>query len=139
MRAQTSSKGNSLLEVLIALIILAIGLLGLAGMQLHGLRDNHSAFLRSQATYLAAEIIDRMQANREAALAGEYDIESEEEPTGASSKALTDLEEWKANLATLPEGDGSVKVVDGTASVTVKWRDMSSRGNATSFQTDVRI
>jgi type IV pilus assembly protein PilV len=138
VRVQTFSKGYSLLEVLIALIILAIGLLGLAGMQLHGLRDNHSAFLRSQATYLAAEIIDRMQANREAALAGEYDIESQEEPTG-SGKALTDLEEWRANLERLPDGDGSVEVVGGIARVTVSWRDASSKGELTTFRTDSRI
>jgi type IV pilus assembly protein PilV len=134
-----STKGYSLLEVLVALVILAIGLLGLAGMQLHGLRDNHSAFLRSQATHLAAEIIDRMQANREAALAGEYDIKTGENPTGATGKVLIDLAEWKVNLAVLPEGEGSVEVDEGIARVVIRWRDVSSQGNSTVFQTDSRI
>jgi type IV pilus assembly protein PilV len=139
MNKNKVSYGYSLLEVLIALIILAIGLLGLAGLQLQGLRDNHSAFLRSQATYLAAEIIDCMQSNREAALQGEYDIGSGEDPTGATGKALTDLTVWRVNLAALPEGDGSVEVENGIAHVIISWRDVSSRGNATVFQTDARI
>ena len=134
-----TAAGFSLLEVLVALVVLAVGLLGLAGLQLHSLRDNHSAFLRSQATTLAAEVIDRMQANRDQALDGEYDIAVGADPTGATGKALIDLQEWRAGLAALPEGDGSVAVVDGIVSVIVRWRDVSSGGNITEFRTDTRI
>ncbi len=55
--------GFSLLEVLIAIVITSIGLLGLAGMQATGLRNNHSAYHRSQATVLAYDIADRMRSN----------------------------------------------------------------------------
>lgn len=55
--------GFTLLEVLVAVVVLSIGLLGLASLQVNGLRFNHSAYLRSQATALAYELADRMRAN----------------------------------------------------------------------------
>ncbi len=55
--------GYSLIEVLIAIVVTSIGLLGLAAMQATGLRNNHSAYNRSQATVLAYDIADRMRAN----------------------------------------------------------------------------
>ena len=62
--------GFTLLEVLVALVILSIGLLGLAGLQAASLRYNHSSYLRSQATLIAYDIVDRMRANRQEALNG---------------------------------------------------------------------
>jgi len=55
--------GFSLLEVLVAVVILSIGLLGMAGIQLKGLSSNHSANLRTQATSLANDLAERMHAN----------------------------------------------------------------------------
>ena len=58
------STGFSIIEVLVALLVLAIGLLGLAALQAQGLRFNHDAYVRTQATHLAYDIIDRMRSNR---------------------------------------------------------------------------
>ncbi len=58
-----NDKGFTLIEVLIAMLILAIGLLGLAGLQATSLRNNMSAYNRSQATLLAYDMADRMRAN----------------------------------------------------------------------------
>ena len=55
--------GFGLLEILITVVVLGIGLLGLAGLQATGLNFNHSAYNRSQATTLAYDMIDRMRAN----------------------------------------------------------------------------
>ncbi|MCF6251352.1 MAG: type IV pilus modification protein PilV [Methylococcaceae bacterium] len=55
--------GFTLIEVLIAMLVLAVGLLGLAGLQATGLRNNLSAYNRSQATQLAYDMADRMRAN----------------------------------------------------------------------------
>ena len=57
-------RGATLIEVLVAMLVLSIGLLGLAGMQMTALKSNQSAYYRSQATVLAYDIIDRMRANR---------------------------------------------------------------------------
>jgi len=57
--------GFGLIEVLVSVLILAIGLLGLAGLQTQSLRFNNESFFRTQATLLAMDLADRMRANRE--------------------------------------------------------------------------
>jgi type IV pilus assembly protein PilV len=59
----TNQRGFTLTEVLIAVLVLAVGLLGLAGLQLAGMKSNHSAYLRSQATIVAYDLLDRMRAD----------------------------------------------------------------------------
>jgi len=58
-----NTAGFTLIEVLIAIIILSIGLLGMAGIQLQGLRGTTSSNLRSQATILANDIAERVRVN----------------------------------------------------------------------------
>jgi len=58
-----ASKGFSLIEVLVTLVILGVGLLGMAGMQLTGVQANQGAYLRSQANFIASDITDRLRAN----------------------------------------------------------------------------
>ncbi len=120
-------RGFTLVEALVALLALSIGLLGIAGLQLTGMRANLSAAWRSQATYLGYDIIDRMRANRTNRL--DYVIGTGAMPLGATVAEL-DLAAWKTNLAaTLPGGDGTVAVGgpnNTEITVTVQWDD--SRG-----------
>ena len=58
-----TNTGFTLIEVLIAMLVLAVGLLGLAGLQATSLKNNQSAYNRSQATQLAYDMADRMRAN----------------------------------------------------------------------------
>ncbi len=58
-----SIRGITMIEVLVTMIILSIGLLGLAGLQLTGMRSVNSASLRTQATVLINDITERMRAN----------------------------------------------------------------------------
>ena len=55
--------GFTLIEVLVALLILAVGLLGIAALQFKGMRYSNDAFMRSQITFLAYDIADRIRAN----------------------------------------------------------------------------
>jgi len=66
--------GFTLLEVMISLLILSIGLLGIAALQANSLKTNHGAYQRTQAIFLAYDMMDRLRANRTAALAGQCDI-----------------------------------------------------------------
>ena len=68
------SSGFSLIEVLVALIILAIGMLGIAAMLLLSHKTNGANYLRQQAIQSAANIIDIMHANRPEVLNGSYNI-----------------------------------------------------------------
>ncbi len=122
--------GAGLVEVLVAVVVLSIGLLGIAGMQLASLRSNHSAWMRSEATVRAYDIMERMRTNRDQALAGGYDIAlGAAAPSGSTPRDL-DLQEWKQDLAVLPSGDGAVArtVAAGSTllTVTIQWDD--SRG-----------
>lgn len=60
----TRQRGFTLLESLIALLVLAVGLLGLAALQVRGLAYNHDAYVRSQATILAYDLIERMRMRK---------------------------------------------------------------------------
>lgn len=129
-RKALRQRGAGLIEVMVAVLVLAIGLLGIAGMQLVSLQNNHSAALRSQAVVLAYDALDRMRANRDAAFIGSYATDfTDLAPAGATIEAL-DLQEWKSMLVTLPSGAGAIAsaVVGGRTlfTVTVQWDD--SRG-----------
>ncbi len=137
MPTQRRQAGVGLIEVLIAVLVLAIGLLGLARLEVANLRTSHGAQSRSQAVSLAYDILDRMRVNRVAALAGNYTIAlGAAAPTGTTPAAI-DLQAWKANLAAgLASGDGAVAstVTGGVTqfTVTVQWDD--SRGQAAALQ-----
>jgi len=129
-----SHSGFTLLEVLIALLIFSIGLLGLAGLESQSLRFNHSAYLRTQASYMAYDILDRMRANRATALNNQYNAGLSTTGTNyncdqaattctTSEMALHDIYEWKQLLSQLPDGKGSVSRSGDTFSITVQWAD----------------
>src|SRR3569833_497143 len=72
MKAITKQRGFTMKEVLVSVVVLSVGMLGVAGLQATGPRTNHSAYLRSQAPALAYDMIDRMRANKTAITSGAY-------------------------------------------------------------------
>lgn len=133
--------GFSLVEVLVALLVLSIGLLGLAGLQAGSVRANHGAYLRSQATALGYDMLDRMRANRTSALNGNYDVAmSASAPTSTTTLADKDKAGWLDSLdTTLPGGDGSVATNGKRVTITVQWSDAMDNGNTASFQVEAEI
>ena len=127
--------GFTLIEVMISVFVLAVGLLGLAGLQMAGLKSNHSAQLRTQAIVQTYDIIDRMRINKIVAKAGGYDIAMGAASAGTAAIKDRDRDTWKAALlADLPNGDGSIVTAADVVTVSVQWDD--SRGfNGSSTQT----
>ncbi len=123
--------GFTLVELLVALVVLSVGLLGLSGMQAATVRNAYSGYLRSQAVMAAQGILDRMRANRDRALAHGYDISFDDDaPTGtctstcsASDMANADLAAWLNELSRLPNGDGQVSTSGTAAVIEVRWTD----------------
>jgi type IV pilus assembly protein PilV len=115
---------------MIALVVLSIGLLGIAALYLESLRSGRTALNRTQAVYLASDLGDRMRANR--ALPDAYACGSPCDPdTGGNAQAITDLTDWVDNIAgTLPEGEGSIEYVAPTATtptayvITLNWTEV---------------
>lgn len=140
MSVQRRQAGFTMVESLVALVVLSIGMLGIAALYLDSLRAGRTAIYRTQAVNLAADLADRVRANRVAV--GGYNIDVGEdgalEPScyttagcTAGELAGTDLAAWKAQLAQqLPGGDGSIAVVAGAGGepsryvVTVTWTEV---------------
>ena len=139
-------RGFTLLEVLVALLVMSIGLLGIGKLMMLSARANDSAYMRTQATALGYTILDAMRANRQAAVVNGYDTAMGVFPGPAAcgtsvatsctsgQQAQNDLSQWGNALAVeLPVGQGSVTTViapDGTtgannitATVVVQWFD----------------
>jgi type IV pilus assembly protein PilV len=135
------ASGFTFIEALVALIVLSIGLLGVAALQLTSLRSNHSASLRSQATLLASDMVDRMRANRTAALADAYKTNFDEEADEESEEqSQIDLVRWQQNLKdTLPDGRGSITRNGVTFTITVQWDDTRGEGDPMEFAMETQI
>jgi type IV pilus assembly protein PilV len=144
----TRLRGFTLVEVLVALLVMSIGLLGIGKLVLVSARANDSAYLRSQATALAYEALDDMRANRLSAVGGAYTTAPNWASTAASNPGTTctaacgnstiaqlDLYNWQQHLqnALGPSGDGQISMATTTdpvtlapytaVTVTVKWDD----------------
>lgn len=136
--------GFTLLEVLVAMLVLSIGLLGLAGLMASSMRNNQSAYHSTQATWLAYDILDRMRANNVVALAGGYAAASTiGSPASCSttapsgSVAAQDIGGWKNMIAcALPVGDGAITVTPANRQVriTVQWNDSRATNGVSNQQ-----
>ncbi|WP_019568119.1 type IV pilus modification protein PilV [Thioalkalivibrio sp. ALMg13-2] len=125
------SSGVTLIEVLVALLVLSIGLLGVAALQANALQANHGSQLRSQATNLSYDIADRMRANRKAALDGDYDgtvvaqfcpADANDLPDPTGTLAQRDLLEWTIAMGCgLPGASGEIERDGSTFDITIRW------------------
>ncbi len=111
-----SSQGFTLLEVLIAVLVLGVGLLGMAKLQTAGLQSTYSANLRTVATQLAYEMTDRIRANKVGFKNGSYNnptigTVTDCATTDCSTNAMAqyDIDQWNTTLAAnLVNGQGVV-------------------------------
>jgi len=126
--ASARSKGFSLFENLIALLVFSIGMLGFATLQIKSIKSVDSAQLRSQAVSACYEILDRIRVNSGAAINGDYNIglsKLSDLSTPDTSIAQIDRDEWFRTIDSfLPVAKGAIHCTSGgICLVTVEWDD----------------
>jgi type IV pilus assembly protein PilV len=123
-------RGASLIEVLVAVLVLAIGLMGIAGLQTRALKNGQSAFERSQAVTLSYLMLDAMRANVSAAEAGAYNLSRTCAVSSSGTLITSDQRLWMQSMKdTLGDRDttcGEVSCVGTQCTVRIYWDD--SRG-----------
>lgn len=148
-----SQSGAGLIEVLIAVLVMGIGMLGIAAMQATALRNSSSALERSQAVIQSYAILDAMRANRVNAVAGAYNqaLNCTVPAAAPASLAESDLQFWLQsmkdtlgnNAATCGQIGCNGSVNGPICTVIVQWDDSRAKdgrdtaGNAANTVTTV--
>ena len=149
IRSSKNIHGFTLLEVMIALVIFSVGLLGLAGLQSRGLQSNTVAQFRTLAVIEAYDMADRIRANPVGIANGNYDNLNNSAPVAGADclnaactpQQIADLDyfEWINQLQQLlPSGHGTV-TGNGAGSqftVTVMWDEERTGVNGTGCSGD---
>lgn len=144
-RAVSPRRGTSLIEVLIALLLLSVGLLGMIGLKASSLKYAGQSNGRAAASIFAVEILDRMRANPVRAVAGQYNLAlGAAAPATPTTVAQVDLVQWRQRIAeALPGGSGSVAVAaDSTVRVVLLWNERTDQASSpaqVSFTFDARL
>ncbi len=128
-----------MIEVLVTLLIISLALLGTAGLQAYSMRLNQGSQFRTQAVFLVSDLAERMEANRQAAIAGTYATPASGVPTAinngctvgvcsAVELAAYDLSQWQnAVSTTLPQSEWTVTQTTAgnpsTYTIRISWVD----------------
>jgi len=132
---RNKAQGFTLLEVLIAVTILAVGMLGIAAMQLMSLKDNRDAYFRSQAVLLTQDMAERMRSNQSKVSAYKgidtSNSYSQFQCTSCSADDIVKLDkfEWSQRINTtttvaglIPSAKGTVTESAGIYTIEVSWQ-----------------
>lgn len=109
MAIKRNPSGFTLLEVLIALLVFSLGLLGMAGLLIVAVKTNHSAYQRTQASFLAQSMADRMRANTQRVWTGDY---STTYPSGDTDPCGSGAACSRADVATRDKAIWSTQLSD---------------------------
>lgn len=125
----------TLVEVMVAMVIFSVGLLGLAGLQSLGMQNNQTAYFRTVAIQQAYNMTDRMRNNIVAVNTGAYSALTTTTPAVGTNcvtntctpAALANFDhfEWNTNnAAQLPQGRGSVTLNAGQYVICIMWNEL---------------
>lgn len=137
-------RGVSLIEVMVSVLVLAVGLLGIAAMQSLALRGGEGSLESSQAVMQSTSIIEAMRANRAAAASYNTTGGMKCSAVGGSGLAGADVDAWIASLKNTVGNDaatcGQIQGCPDACVVTVQWNDTRAGGGATrTVVTETRI
>lgn len=136
--SRRSVQGASMVELLVAFLIMAFGILGMSGLQATAIKNLYSAMQHSRASMLAYSLMDAMRANRNAAVNGEYnlgkvssegDAETVCEVSGGNTLAQNDHKNWFDVLKYSLGQDGHTCAAvecnqNGDCAIAIEWIDL---------------
>ena len=122
--------GVGLVEVLVAVLVLSVGMLGLVGLQMRALRNNQSSHERGMAVVQTHSIADLMRADRANAMGGSFNVALGAAAPNGSTFAATALATWRTNLiaALGPDATGSIACNNTLCTIIVRWNDQRGSG-----------
>lgn len=140
LQPRSRARGFSIVEAMVALVVMSVGMLGIAGLYVSSLKAGRTAILRTQAVNLASDIADRIRSNRTAQQAYDTAVVAPcTVPGGGATLALTtarnlaatDTCQWRTAVqALLPAGNAAIVFVAGIPAgmpnvyvVTVSWQE----------------
>ena len=152
IRARSAQRGVGLIEILVAVVLLSLGFLAAARMQVESMRSSQSAYFTSQANLLAADMVDRMRLNTTGVLAGLYDAVDTADAIAdpncrtkactAAELAAQDAFDWRSHFIEsgsvrplLPGVDGTpangtvTSLGDGSYQVRIRWSEVIDNEN----------
>ena len=120
-------QGMTLIEVLVALLILTVGLLGAAAVQLNALKYTDSSRMTSQASFIAYDMMDRIRANSGA----NYTVTppTSANPGNARDQDLYDFTTSIVNFGG-PTATGSITLNQRVYTITITWSDARAANTA---------
>ncbi|SDO69912.1 type IV pilus assembly protein PilV [Ralstonia sp. 25mfcol4.1] len=117
-RARNPARGFSLIEALVTLVVLSIGMLALANLQLQTLVDSRTAAMRNYAALMAYNLADQIRSNSTAVTNGTFNVPKSSDPVAKcftaagctpDEMAITAYATWLADVReSMPGGDGIV-------------------------------
>lgn len=125
----------TLIEILVAIVVLSVGLLGLAGLQLKGMQVNQGSVYRWQAVELAEDIADRMRADA----ANVYPTNNYAMTNSLPATPPNGMADWWGRVQALPSGSatigafvpsGAAPATGGSVTITISWLDSRAQGGA---------
>jgi type IV pilus assembly protein PilV len=136
--SKNTQRGVTLVESMIALLVISVGLLGIASLQITAMSQNTSSLNHSQATWYAYNMSDRIRANFGAYLgyngidtAGGYSGDCTTSACSTGQMITADAAEWETMVENLPGGRGRITLQNGLLVVTVMWDDNGSGATGT--------
>lgn len=136
--SRSSQRGLTIIESMVALVVISIGLLGIAALQLTGMQQNTSALHQSKAVWAGYTMADRIRANniRFASYLGidtngSYSQDCMSSPCNNTQLVTADASEWTDNIRELPGGRGQVTGNANQLIITVMWDDEGTGATGT--------
>lgn len=169
MKFSQSQSGLSLVEILVTVLILAVGGLGIASLQLAGLKYSSGSYARTQAVILSDDMANRLKSNRNVALnlaadgsignGSAYEATTFAAPGAIGRDCVTqtcdgdqlatyDIAQWRNEIArTLPAGRGRIRITDtatanGTQrqfNIAMRWRQTATSTNDEGNANEVQV